>query len=44
MYYYQVKTHAINGNTNDCDYCCFKLCCINACRLPAGYHYETDEK
>lgn len=37
-----IKTEAIpvNGEENDCHYCCFALSCINPCRLPKGKHYE----
>ena len=40
MKYREVETIRINGEENDCDYCCFALNCINPCRLPSGRHYE----
>ena len=40
MKYIEVETVPVNGETNDCHYCCFALSCINPCRLPSGKHYE----
>lgn len=44
MNYLKVKTKPVNGIENDCHYCCFKLACINICKLEPGYHYEKVER